>query len=99
MKVSPLILSFIVLVLSVSPCCTEGDCIDEQKTTQDASHQDECNSCSPFLSCGSCTGFTPASTTITRPVCFFEHPCNHISVSEPVPETQHNKIWQPPRMG
>ena len=64
MKVICLILSVFVMLLSTVPCCDDDNCNDEIKTEQTSdsnnNHDDtgHCSStCSPFLTCGSCSGF------------------------------------------
>lgn len=97
-KVLIIIVSCSVFFLSVNPCCTEAECSDEPKTEQHDGPRNECETCSPFLSCGGYTGFTPVNTVSTHLVGFAEHSRNPILIPEPVPERLYYKIWQPPRM-
>ena len=62
MKIICLLLIITVLMLSTVPCCFEDNCVNEIETAQDANHpqnseQDEYNICSPFATCGICSGF------------------------------------------
>ncbi|HJP63676.1 MAG TPA: DUF6660 family protein [Mucilaginibacter sp.] len=104
MKLLCLILSVYVLMLSVKPCCADDDCRSKTSTSQQITDKaplqgNECPGCSPFFTCGSCTGFI-----ITRPIV-------HISV--PIAETAATQysgynqlaipkmpgsIWQPPKI-
>jgi hypothetical protein len=70
MKIVCFILSIYVLVLSTVPCCSDDNCIDETKTEQadkhpQKEHQGCEGSCSPFLTCGTCVGFTFSNFTIS----------------------------------
>jgi hypothetical protein len=61
-KLICIILSVYALILSTVPCCSDVDYIDEVETVNVDEHRqdhdgDECNSCSQFLTCGSCSGF------------------------------------------
>lgn len=62
MKILCFILSLYVFFLSTVPCCWDDNCNDEIKTEQTENHskdhqEDNCNACSPFLTCGTCSGF------------------------------------------
>ncbi|MEG9326992.1 hypothetical protein V6B16_03520 [Salinimicrobium catena] len=92
MKIAGIILSILVLMLNAVPCCWDSDSKEEPLEE----HSGE-ESCSPFLSCGSCTGFAlqeelPGIDLYAQP-----------SVSETIfPETPFQSdfseaIWQPPR--
>jgi hypothetical protein len=59
-----LLLSLFVLLVSSAPCCCQDDCgLSEDAVAQTDqsgdSHpeNDDCKACSPFLTCGSCSGF------------------------------------------
>ncbi len=52
MKIAGIILSFLVLTLNAIPCW--DNCGDEEPVE---AHADTEQTCSPFLSCGSCVGF------------------------------------------
>lgn len=111
MKLVSFILSVYVLLLSVQPCCTEDNCTDEvtvAATEQAAAPREdvpklplekECDThCSPFYTCGSCAGFTPAialyvmpSSIITTTHATFGYTTSLFS------EVEH-AIWQPPKI-
>jgi len=61
-KIIYFLLSLYIAVLSTVSCCADNNCNDEIKTEQSAGHSqnnddNDCNSCSPFVSCCSCSGF------------------------------------------
>ncbi|MHA3789008.1 DUF6660 family protein [Flavobacterium hauense] len=57
MKFLSIILSVIIMILVSTPCCS-GTCqADSCKEKSSDKHKDCGDNCSPFYSCGSCTGF------------------------------------------
>lgn len=105
MKIFCFILSIYVLVLSTVPCCADDNCIDETKTEQSnqhsqEDHQDSCGTCSPFLTCGTCVGFTLTKFTLT-----FDTSKVFIKSVKMLPSYKNHfvkdlisKIWQPPKI-
>ena len=60
MKFGGLLLALLVIFLGSVPCCTFEEC-DEAAEAKHIQHEvpvNEKGSCSPFLKCGGCTGFT-----------------------------------------
>ena len=63
MKTLCLILSLYVFYLSTVTCCSDDNCNDEIQTEQTDNHSEndhgdrDCSICSPFLTCGMCSGF------------------------------------------
>ncbi|MEB0260258.1 MULTISPECIES: DUF6660 family protein [unclassified Mucilaginibacter] len=101
MKLLCILFLFIVVFLSVKPCCTDSNCDAAVKTEKNStSKAKDCAGCSPFFSCGTCAGFTITKTTaITLPV----NPVNAIQ-TYPVYQQPNIKdvvlaIWQPPQLG
>ena len=39
-------------------CCEKETCKDSKASSKPSKDKSNCNSCSPFFSCGSCSGFT-----------------------------------------
>ena len=103
MKILCFILSLYVVFLATTPCCSDDNCNDEIKTEQTDNHSQDhkdsdCNICSPFLTCGTCTGFnfptvffslTPPAITLTTKI-----PINYSSFSS----NYFPSIWQPPKI-
>ena len=94
------ILSLSVLVLSAVPCCADDYCNNELKTEHSCTeHQDrnDCNNCSPFITCGTCIGFTFSKTDYNF------HPITRVQ-SKFIPyqqvfdENYFIEIWQPPKI-
>lgn len=104
MKIFCFILSIYVLVLSTVPCCSDDNCIDETKTEQTDKHsKDEhqgCGTCSPFLTCGTCVGFTftNASLTFEPSKIFFKSALLIPSYENHFANDFISKIWQPPKI-
>ena len=92
-----------MLVLSAVPCCSEEKCNDEIKTEQSANHSQEnkdsdCNTCSPFFSCGTCWNFVFTSSGFDFAKVFFnKDKIVSIHKSQFVGDFVAN-IWQPPKI-
>ena len=102
MKVLCFILSLYAILLSTVPCCADDNCNDEIKTEQSDNHSQDDNdcqeNCSPFLTCGTCTGFsfptlafslTPTAVALTTQLSIY----NSSFSSEYL-----CSIWQPPKV-
>ena len=93
-----------VLLLSTVPCCTEDKCEDDiataQLTNQSQEKHDDCEGCSPFMTCGSCTGFTFSTQVFSfEPTTkFIEN--NSLTRSFKVLFVDYfiATIWQPPKI-
>ena len=103
--------SLIALVLSTSmtPCCApfelepacagvkkDACCSKEEKTTDEP--EKDCGICSPFFTCGSCTGFSVQAIVIFAP---HDAPNNgkffaHCSLN--FPDDCFVDKWQPPKL-
>lgn len=104
MKVLCFILATFVFALSTVPCCWEEECNNEVKSEQSSNHStdhqdNDCTNCSPFLTCGSCAGFTFKSIQ-------FNFPKPSFLSKITIPSIYKNqilldfvvKIWQPPKI-
>ncbi len=94
------ILSLFVFVLSAVPCCADDYCNDESKMEQSCTeHQDrnDCNGCSPFITCGTCIGFIFSKTDYNfQPITRLQSkfiPCQQV-----FEENYFIEIWQPPKI-
>jgi hypothetical protein len=101
MKFLCIILSFYIATLSVDLCCQEDYCGDETEmkiADQHADQHDEDSSdnCSPFLSCGSSTGFV-AEDINTYATYWTIEPAN-IPSNIPFTRDYTPNIWQPPKL-
>jgi hypothetical protein len=100
-------LCFIVLALTVMPCCACEDEVSDPKETSKSLSQGEntekddcCKDCSPFYVCGSCTGFVLLSQIPAISPCYAvkEVAKNGFYLAEKLPEIDLS-IWQPPQLG
>ncbi len=105
MKIGGFLIAFLVISLSAIPCCTFVECGDEVVAEAEDQHKEEApgeceDSCSPFLNCGSCAGFTiqnsPEEDTFT-----FNLPVDQTAdyIGHGITGVIINNIWQPPRLG
>ena len=103
MKILSFILSLYVFYLSIVPCCLDDNCNDEIKTEQTENHskdhqEDSCNACSPFLTCGTCSGFLFSKLTFHIKKVHFTK-SKFIGIYEPqFTDVFFAKIWQPPKI-
>ena len=95
-----------VLLLSVRPCCTDEDCALQVPVKLEQAHianqpSIACTGCSPFFSCGTCTGFI-----IAHPV-MHSLAIDHLEINttplpaylQPFVQEASQRIWQPPQLG
>ncbi|HTM98241.1 MAG TPA: DUF6660 family protein [Pedobacter sp.] len=103
MKKLAYLLSLVVMILSIAPCCALEDHSKQTKTAvglkkQTSPTEDCCQDCSPFYTCGGCSGF------MTSPLIGFS-----IQLQAVIPAHFNNaylqsfadgirpNIWQPPK--
>lgn len=105
MKILCFILSLYVFFLSTVSCCLDDNCNDEIETEyannvqQDHDHEEEnCNSCSPFLTCGTCSGFFTTSLKIVLDEIIFIEGKVEVDYIPKFSEDFNGKIWQPPKI-
>ena len=101
MKFIGIILSFYIATLSVDLCCQEDYCGDDPEMKIADQHADEqeddsSDSCSPFLSCGSSTGFV-AEDINTYAAYWTIEPAT-IPYNITFTRGYMPKIWQPPKL-
>ncbi len=103
MKILCLLSSIYVFCLSTVPCCSGDDCDDEIKTehTEDHSHDhtdNDFDTCSPFLTCGACSGFVFSKSGFAFTEVYF-HVDKLITVYTPqFTDDFYANIWQPPKI-
>ncbi|MFV8839708.1 hypothetical protein [Salinimicrobium soli] len=94
MKIAGIIFSILFLMLNAVPCCADY-CSDEEPVEK---HSGSEGVCSPFLSCGNCTGFVLQEEFVELPVDI------QPSVSKPEFPGKYfrsefsENIWQPPKI-
>lgn len=105
MKIFCFILSLFVLSLSTVPCCSVDNCNDEIKTAYAYNHSQDhkdsdCNTCSPFFTCGTCAGSVITGTRLgvdINKVPFIKEKFIIVYKSQIV-NNFIAKIWQPPKI-
>lgn len=104
MKLFCIILSFYAFGLSTLPCCVDDKCVDDVENeyteghSQDHANQD-INTCSPFFSCGTCSGFIFAkSGLVIKIIPVTGHKTVFPYISQ-FADGSFVKIWQPPKIG
>ncbi|MES2426247.1 MAG: hypothetical protein V4560_04710 [Bacteroidota bacterium] len=98
MKFLCVLFSLMVMLLTVRPCCADN-CAAKTTAGKSASKEKECAGCSPFFSCGSCTGFI---VTGNMPVISIPGPdaVVHFNAYRTLYIKEiSSPIWQPPQLG
>src|SRR5690606_16387766 len=100
MKHLSFILALMVLVLSTAPCFMEDKCLDfTHETANGQEHDDgECQCCSPFSICKTCTGFILISfhSLIGHPIKTSEKK-GHAIPAPPISDFPYS-LWHPPQL-
>jgi hypothetical protein len=101
MKLLCILFSFIVIILSVKPCCTDSDCDAVVKTEQAGQTKaKDCAGCSPFFSCGTCAGFTVAKAASAQLLVIpAKTRQTYAPYQQPDVKEISQAIWQPPQLG
>lgn len=74
-------------------CCGDSDCGSSEQEGED------CGSCSPFFTCGNCSGFTCMTALFRMPLPPVAEPMHFRSVSTGFYDEVVIKKWQPPKIG
>lgn len=91
------LLALIVIAGSVTPCCTEDDCQDEQPTSSSKGESHEEGNCSPFFACATCAGFVQVAKPVQVPQSITARPLHHEKIIVFVTSTYYSSFFQPPR--
>jgi hypothetical protein len=96
-------LAFLLLLVTMTatfyPCCRE-DCCRNELTAKSANRNNQkpaCN-CSPFVTCGTCAGFTLTATVVEVFKITEEKPVHHTRIVAPTLSAYTASLLQPPRM-
>lgn len=93
MKIAGIIFSILIFTLNAVPCCWDS-CEDEEPVEQ---HAESEQTCSPFLSCGSCTGFV-LQEDVPEICLYMQAPASEIEFPEQRFFSEFSEsIWQPPK--
>ena len=84
-------------------CCADDKCNDEVKTEQTNNHSTNhqsttCNTCSPFFTCGSCSGFVFSSLKLDFDKSFVIKDTSPTLYKSHFPDNVSAEIWQPPKI-
>lgn len=97
-------LTFLLLLVTTTatfyPCCSKDDCCNDvvtPKATNHSNHKSEGN-CSPFITCGTCPGFTQMASIYYVPVVTEEKPVHHEKVFSLTLSSYTASLLQPPRI-
>lgn len=97
------IIAVYVLLLATVPCYLEDKCLKQSNhTEQSQGDQDEqgCSDCcSPFLSCGTCSGFTFPVLSFSLKASIIISKKNISVYDQSFISEFHSSIWQPPKIG
>jgi hypothetical protein len=78
-KLCTFLLLLITFSASFFPCCDKDDCCNDKFSAGASSHRENKSNgnCSPFITCGSCPGFTALTKMIEVPVVHQEKIVHH----------------------
>ncbi len=103
MKLLTFLLAIYVLTLSTVPCYMEDKCLNETHQTEQSQNQTDeqgCSDCcSPFVSCGTCCGFTFTFTTFTLQPNIISYEKKFTFYKQTFNSQFAPSIWQPPKLG
>ena len=92
------------MLLSSSPCCAGDDCCNETSVACSENAADNhpsegpANSCSPFMVCGSCTGFVVISVNPElKPETVITYDLKRAYIQEYL-DYYYPRFWQPPKL-
>ena len=104
MRFFSFILILLILLLSSSPCCAGDECCNEtgaacsENTDDNHPSEEPVKSCSPFMVCGSCSGFVViASNPDINPEPILTEDLK-IPFSQKYLDCYCLKFWQPPKI-
>jgi len=93
-----------VLLLSLTPCCSDDTCLkptaaNETEQSKSPAKEKECRGCSPFFTCGSCSGFVIAkpfmlSAAMPEAITNRSYPPYKSPAVQKIPLS----IWLPPKL-
>ncbi|WP_268036923.1 hypothetical protein [Algoriphagus sp. PAP.12] len=100
MKVFPVLLALFSFWLTAMPCCSTENKCDTIEENQNSDSQDDCEDqlpCSPFYSCGSCTGFSTEDFSFPPLLSSEEITIEPIAEwKAPFPDQHRKRIIKPP---
>ncbi len=104
MRILTALLGIFCLLVSAYPCCIDDDCdadsVENIVENEENQQDDDCGLCSPFISCGSCTGFIPGTdeaVTIFDPQLIAFSSLFGLAFKS-VEAEYADRLWQPPQV-
>jgi len=94
------ILLLIAMTATLCPCYTKDDCCSDELLNEGANngnHKSDGN-CSPFVTCGTCPGFTFNVRFVDIPIVAIDKPVHHSRVISLLLATYSASLFQPPRV-
>ena len=95
---------FLLLLITMSatlfPCCGKDDCCNDilsTKTTDNRNHKAE-GTCSPFITCVTCSGFTQMTNVINIPLMLHEKLVHHSKIISLKLSSYTASLLQPPQV-
>jgi hypothetical protein len=102
-KLLCLLFSVYVMLLAVKPCCINDKCLQQgraESAQTGNTKEKECKGCSPFFSCGTCTGFIVSKHIVYTANTFADVAVRAYAVyQQPYVQEISSAIWQPPKIG
>ncbi|WP_128756273.1 hypothetical protein [Leeuwenhoekiella aequorea] len=102
MRFLVILLSFITLFASVTPCCSDESVCDSESTELcgSASGNDTEKShlpCSPFFNCGSCSGFIVLNSGSLNLIQYKLVSTKILSINQTIQDTFNSSFFKPPK--
>lgn len=95
-------LTFLLLFVSMAatfyPCCSKDNCGGDNVATANHNNQKTEGTCSPFITCGTCPGFTQLTSTIEVPQMTTEKVIHNSTIKPFLLLTYSPSLLQPPRV-
>ncbi|MBZ9728781.1 hypothetical protein LB467_03705 [Salegentibacter sp. JZCK2] len=103
MRILAALLGIFCLVISAYPCCIldgcDSDSIDKIAENENRQQEEECGLCSPFINCGTCTGFVPSIDEAVADYKFQPLALSNLFglAFKSVEAEYADRVWQPPQ--
>jgi len=95
-------LTFLLLLVTITatlyPCCGKDDCCNNELTSKTTNHKHKEGTCSPFITCGTCAGFTQVTNTVIVPIAPEEKTVHHSKVICLTLSSYTPSLLQPPQV-
>ena len=94
------LLLLIATLATFCPCYTKDDCSNDELLSEGANHGNHKSegNCSPFVTCGTCSGFATNIQIVEIPIIKIQKPVHHSRVISLLLGTYSASLFQPPRV-